>query len=55
MVSSGRESPSWLCGAFLWALTPAIPAFAADPAALAPGTWVRLTTGSEVTGDGFAM
>jgi hypothetical protein len=50
-----RTARSWAFAAGLLGLTPAALALA-DPATAIPlGNWVRVTTATEVTGEGFAM
>jgi hypothetical protein len=50
-----RSLPRCVCVAALLALVPPSPLLAGASTEIAVGKWVRVTTGPEVAGDGFAM
>ena len=53
--SAIRSVPSWACVAAFLLLGRPVPLLAGDSAEIPAGTWVRVTTGVEVAGEGFAM
>ena len=54
-ISRNRSLSSWACLAVFSALLPLGPLFADDAAKIEPGNWVRVTTGGDVTGEGFSI
>jgi hypothetical protein len=54
-IGRNRSLSSFACLALLSAFLPLRPLYADDAANISAGNWVRVTTGSEVTGEGFSI